>query len=78
MAHAVIRGLVRNTNRSPVMGAVVILERLVPVFNEELKEEDLSSVYLCHALTNRYGEFCFAVPDKTSMYCVKVFDNGHG
>ena len=78
MAHAIIRGLVRHTNRAPVMGAIVILERLVPVFNEERKEEDLSSVYLGHTLTNRHGEFCFAVSDRTSTYRVKVFDNSHG
>lgn len=70
MAHAIIRGLVRSTSRAPVAGAVVILERLDP--------EDLSTVYLGHTLTNRYGEFCFAVSDRTSTFLVKVFDNCHG
>ena len=78
MAYAVIKGLVRDTNKAPVREAVVILERLVPVFNEDLQEEDFSGVYLGHTLTNRYGEFCFRVSDRTSTYRIKVFDNGHG
>jgi hypothetical protein len=78
MAYAVIKGLVRDTNKTPVREAIIILERLVPVFNEDLQEEDFSGVYLGHTLTNPYGEFCFRVSDRTSTYRIKVFDNGHG
>jgi hypothetical protein len=77
MAHAIIRGMVRYRNRVPVRGAIIILERMVNVFNEELKEEDWEGVYLGYAQTNMHGEFCFSVPDNTNTYRVKVFDNHH-
>ena len=77
MARGLIRGMVRYKNRVPVRGAIIILERMVNVFNEELKEDDWEGVYLGFTQTNIYGEFCFSVPDNTVTYRVKVFDNHH-
>lgn len=77
MAHAVIKGMVSYRNCDPVGGAVIILERMVSVFNEELKEEKLKSVFLDYTQTNRCGEFCFPVPDTTATYRIKVFNNHH-
>nr|WP_314459065.1 hypothetical protein [uncultured Clostridium sp.] len=77
MAHGIIKGMVSYRNRVPVGGAVIILERMVSVFNEELKEEILESVYLDYTQTNRCGEFYFPVSDTTATYRIKVFDNHH-
>ena len=77
MARGMIRGMVRYKNRVPVRGAIIILERMVNVFNEELKEDDWEGVYLGFAQTNMHGEFCFSVPDNAVTYRVKVFDNHH-
>ena len=77
MAHGIIRGIVRYKNRVPVRGVIIILEQMVNVFNEELKEEDWEGVYLGFTQTNMHGEFCFSVPDNTVTYLVKVFDNHH-
>jgi len=77
MARGMIRGMVRYKNRVPVRGAIIILERMVNVFNEQLKEEDWEGVYLGYTQTNMHGEFCFSVPDNTVTYWVKVFDNRH-
>lgn len=77
MARGMIRGMVRYKNRVPVRGAIIILERMVNVFNEQLKEEDWEGVYLGYTKTNMHGEFCFSVPDNTVTYRVKVFDNRH-
>lgn len=77
MERGVIRGLVRYTNKNPVRGAVVILERMVTVFNEELQEADVTGVYQNYTFTNKSGEFCFPVNDTKSTYRIKVFDNHH-
>lgn len=77
MAHAIIKGMVRYGNRVPARGAIIILERMVQVFNEERMEEDWEGVYLNFTQTNRYGEFYFPVSDSTVTYRIKVFDNHH-
>ncbi|WP_124067823.1 hypothetical protein [Clostridium sp. E02] len=68
MEHAIVKGFVRYTNRNPASEVIVILEKL---------NEDQQGIYLNYTLTNRRGEFCFFIPDKTCTYCIKVFDNHH-
>ncbi|RFZ76753.1 hypothetical protein DS742_21910 [Lacrimispora amygdalina] len=77
MAHAIIKGMVSYRNCGPVGGAVIILERIDSVFNEELNEEHLKNVYLDYTQSNRCGEFCFPVSDTTATYRIRVFDNHH-
>ncbi|MFT4005823.1 MAG: hypothetical protein QM683_09370 [Lacrimispora sp.] len=72
-----IRGLVRYRDCTPVRGAVVILEKVSSVYNEEKQKEECRESYVNHALTNPKGEFCFAVTDKKSSYKIKIFDNHH-
>lgn len=72
-----IRGRIRYKDFTPVRGAVVILEKISVVYNEELKEEKQQESYISHALTNCMGEFCFPVTDRNSSYKVKIFDNHH-
>lgn len=72
-----IRGYVRYRDLTPVRGAVVILEKTLSFYNEELQKEELQQSYLAHALTNRKGEFCFSVTDRMSSYKIKIYDNHH-
>ncbi|MBE7719453.1 hypothetical protein [Lacrimispora indolis] len=77
MEGILIKGRVRYKDSCPVIGAVVILEKLSPVYDEELQENGQIGTYLEHTLTNEWGEFCFSISDKTSSYKIKVFDNHH-
>lgn len=72
-----IRGLVRYSDFTPVRGAVVILEKVARVYNEESQKEEYRESYVNHGLTSPRGEFCFAVTDKRSSYKIKIFDNHH-
>ena len=53
MARGLIRGMVRYKNRVPARGAIIILERMVNVFNEELKE-DIEILYPFSEISNEY------------------------
>lgn len=72
-----IRGFVHDIAYCPIINAIVILDKIIIEFNEELQKEETYSVYLAHTLTNEFGEFCFYISDKLSGYKIKVFDNYH-
>lgn len=72
-----LRGFVHDSNYLPVINAIVILDKIMVEFNEELQKEESYFIYLAHTLTNEYGEFCFYITDKLSGYKIKVFDNYH-
>lgn len=77
MEHVLIKGWVHYGNFCPAKGAIVILERIICVYNEQLQEDDYQGIYVNHTLTNGNGEFCFIITDRTSSYKIKVFDNHH-
>lgn len=77
MEGILIKGRVRYKDSCPVKGAIVILEKLVPIYNEEIEGLKYEGTYLEHGLTNHQGEFCFSISDRTSSYKIKVFDNHH-
>jgi len=77
MEGILIKGRVRYKDSCPVKGAIVILEKLVPIYNKEVQEQKYEGTYLDHGLTNDQGEFCFSISDKMSSYKIKVFDNHH-
>ncbi|HCD42703.1 MAG TPA: hypothetical protein DEQ64_02990 [Lachnoclostridium sp.] len=75
MEGILIKGRVRYKDSCPVKGAVVILEKLVPIYNQQ--EQGYEGTCLEHTMTNDRGEFCFSITDKMSSYKIKVFDNHH-
>ncbi len=77
MEGILIIGKVRYKDSCPVKGAIVILEKLVPIYNEDVQEQEYEGSYLGHGLTNDQGEFCFSISDRMSSYKIKVFDNHH-
>lgn len=72
-----IKGCVHYKDGSPVEGAIVILEKKLCKYNEELQEEQERNIYLADTITSCNGEFCFFITDRTSYYKIKVFDNNH-
>lgn len=72
-----VRGFVHDIAYRPIINAIVILDKIIVEFNEELQKEESYCVYLAHTLTNELGEFCFYITDKLSGYKIKVFDNYH-
>lgn len=77
MEGILIIGRVRYKDSCPVKGAIVILEKLVSIYNEDVQEQEYEGTYLGHGLTNDHGEFCFSISDRMSSYKIKVFDNHH-
>ena len=77
MEGILIKGRVRYKDSCPVKGAVVILEKLIPVCEEGFQDQRPEGTCLEHALTNERGEFCFSISDKMSSYKIKIFDNHH-
>jgi protocatechuate 3,4-dioxygenase beta subunit len=73
--YVLIKGYVLYKDNIPVKNAIVILEKYSSKSDEELQEKQYH--YLDHQLTNKNGEFCFFITDKTSCYKIKVFDNHH-
>ncbi|WP_349947380.1 hypothetical protein ABFV83_02515 [Lacrimispora sp. BS-2] len=77
MEGILIKGRVGYKDSCPVKDAIVILEKLVPVYDQESQEQEFEGTCLEHTTTNDQGEFCFSITDKMSSYKIKVFDNHH-
>lgn len=68
----IIRGYVHDEKKTPISGAIVVLEKFKPV--EYGKEFDCKGTVIDYRVTNRYGYYCFVISDNSSYYKVKVFD----
>lgn len=76
--NVLIRGYVYYEDMTPVIDALVILERVLSkeeIIYTNSKLQNKGDFYCASSTTNSFGKFCFPIFDTNHYYKIKIFEN---